>query len=330
MHMRRPKPSLPEPQRLEEDVWALASPIPDSGPPFTLTYVLRGEDGAVRIVDPGWGGDENVAHLRGGLRRIGVELEDVAEVIATHHHPDHLGIADAIRTISGARVLLSAEEREVLRHQLRPDRRDPGRYAERLAGWGVPAAERPALIAVMAAPSDLVEVEPDGLVGDGDVLDWSGHRLRVLATPGHTDGHICLVDAERGAIYTGDHVLPRITSGLGLGTRGERDPLSDVLDSLEALSPFDAYRVLPGHEHPFSGLASRRHSIARHHLARTEEVVGLRAALGDAPVWEYAVRIRWSAGWDALTGFFRHSALEQTERHLRLVAAGKADEMLGR
>ncbi len=317
--------ALPSPEQVADDVWAIASPIPDRGPPFTLTYALVGASG-VHLIDPGWDSVVNRASLSAGLGRIGLRLEDVRTTIATHHHPDHLGLAPHLRDAVGATIVMGRHERAVLAHHSDPSRSDRNAYRATLERWGVPTARQAELVAeVIERPSDVVDVEPDRLLDDGESLELDGHRLTVLVTPGHTDGHLCLVDRDRGLLYTGDHVLPRINPGIGLGMLGDREPLEDHLRSLQALEPFDGYIVLPGHDEPFGDLRGRRTELMRHHLRRAREVAGLTGILGDAPVWDYAARMHWTAGWDGLHGFFLHAALAQTEHHLGFVRSGRVD-----
>jgi hypothetical protein len=78
----------------------------------------------------------------------------------------------------------------------------------------------------------------------------------------------------------------------------------------------------------FERLAERRREIARHHLRRTEEVHGLLDSLGDAPVWEYTRSMTWTGGWDALHGFWLHSALNQTQLHLEVARSSGFDDLL--
>lgn len=326
-----PEPgATPAPVRIAADVWQVFSPIPEGTIDNTLTYVLVDSGGRIHLVDPGWGSDHNLAQLERSLAAIGFGLADVASVIATHHHPDHLGIAGRLREISGARVIMSTIEFAVLERQLAPETRDRAAYEAMLDSWAVPAERRPELRAQFDRPAWLEPVVPDLGVAEADVLALDGHDLLVVATPGHTGGHICLVDDRRGLIYTGDHVLPQIYAGVGIGSLAGAHPLADYVDSLARLAPWDELTVLPGHEHTFTGLRQRRQDIARHHLRRTEEVLALTHRLGDAPVWEYARQMTWTSGWDGLINFWLHSALTQTSMHLDVVRSGRIDDLLGR
>lgn len=320
--------ALPGPELVAEGVWAIAAPIPGGPPTHTLSYVLLGGDGAFHLIDPGWGSDANLDALCASLREIGLALPQLATIVVTHHHPDHLGIAERLRELTGARVLLSRHERDVLARQLSPEYRDPAAYAELLASWGVPAERRPELLASFAGKPLFDDLEPDRLLEDGELLELGAHRLVAVATPGHTGGHLCFVDHERRLLYSGDHVLPQIHSGVGLGSLPGQEPLGDYLGSLQRLAPHGEYEVLPGHEFRFTGLPARAAEIAGHHLRRTAEIAELRRELGEATVWEFARRVLWTGGWQSLRGFFVHSALQQTSMHLKLVRSGRAAELI--
>lgn len=317
------------PADLGAGLWSIPTAIPEGTLPGTLGYALVGDDG-VHLIDPGWDGPENLERIERALVVAGRSVSDIRTIVVTHHHPDHLGLAERVRSLVGARVVMSATERRVLATVTDPTARDPQAYRDTLERWGVPAGRREELVASFARPSLTGDVEPDTLLDDGDVLDLAGRRLEVIATPGHTSGHICLADRDARLLFTGDHVLPRIYSGVGIGVLDGSEPMGDLLASLDRLAEFDDFTVLPGHEFRFTGLASRRAGIAAHHLRRTREVAALVAELGDSPVWTYASRLTWTSGWHGLDGFWLHSALRQTEMHLELARGGRAQEWLSR
>lgn len=317
----------PAPEEIAPDVWALPVPIPAGTIPHTLCYALVGDDG-VHLIDPGWDATESLAALASGLKAIGRTTADVRSVIATHFHPDHLGAAHALRRAVGAQVIFSAVEDSVLRQETSPAASDPTAYREQLRNWGVPEVRWGDLLGSFDRAANTSADAPDVAVTDGSTLDLAGHRLHVIATPGHTEGHICLVDEQRQLVYTGDHVLPRIYPGIGIGALSGSDPLADYFDSLDLLAPYDEYAVLPGHEYAFRGLRVRRAQLVRHHLRRTTELAGLLGELPDLTIWEYASRLTWTAGWDGMTGFWLHSALRQTALHLDFATSPRSHARL--
>ncbi len=320
---------LPPVTDLGDGLLCIPVAIPEGTLPGTLAYAVLGDDG-VHLIDPGGDGPANLDRIAGALAALGRTLDEVATVIVTHHHPDHLGLAARLRALTGARIAMSADERRVLAGVVAPAATDPDVYLATVERWGVPADRRAELLASFTRPSLTGDVEPDVLLAHGDVLELGGRRLDVVATPGHTGGHVCLADRAAGLLFTGDHVLPRIYSGVGIGVQPGDEPLGDLLASLERLAPFDDFTVLPGHEFRFTGLRARRERIAAHHLRRTAEVAALVDEIGDRTVWDYARRLTWTAGWQGLEGFWLHSALRQTEMHRELVRSGRARAWLTR
>lgn len=286
-------------------------PMPaGTGLPFSNAYLLDDADGRVHVVDPGSGTVEAQAAL---LAAIGDA--EVGSIVVTHLHADHAGGAGALRERTGAPVLLHERERSAL------GRIAAGIPAPDLDAWGVPAERRAELVAAAVLPTapaaELVDEVISGVLADAELLDMPGRRWRVIGTPGHTDGHLCLHDEEAGLLVTGDHVLPTINSGLGLGGPTDTNPVADYLASLDRVAVLDAgeLRALPGHEGAFTGVRERCAALAARHLRRTEEV----AASSGGTVWEVARGLTWTGGWGALGGFTLLSALRQTAQHRELV-----------
>jgi glyoxylase-like metal-dependent hydrolase (beta-lactamase superfamily II) len=284
-------------------------PLPAGPPPNSFCYVIEDAAGDVHLIDPGSDLDSNWALLAGALHAVGSSVDRVASITATHLHPDHLGLAERVRAASGARVLMHAAEQETLdwvvaHGPIVPDYR----------AWGVPADQLDTLIGI-ASHRHTAALTADALIADGDVLPIPGREIRVLHTPGHTAGHVVLRDVESALIFTGDHVLPEIFPGIGLGGQTP-DPLGDYVDSLARVELFDDHEVCPGHGHRFLGLAQRCAQSRAHQLSRSDEVARILTAAPDASVWEVAKQVSWTDGWEGLRSFRLAAALAQT--HMRI------------
>lgn len=178
--------------------------------------------------------------------------------------------------------------------------------------------------AVLLGRGDEVDagIPIDRLLDDGDELVLGATAVRVVSTPGHTPGSLCLDLPDDGLLLTGDTVLPVINPGLGLGSRVDGNPIRDYLASLERIARELGDRTgLPGHGDPIDDLAARCDELARHHRARTAAVAAILAEQPDASPDEIAPQLSWTGGWETLAGFARVSALRQTAWHRELATS---------
>lgn len=306
---------IAEPDEVRAGFWSIPVLLPGrTGLKYSFCYAIEDMAGGVHLIDTGFDTDENLRRIEAGLAAGGHTLADVASVTATHLHPDHLGLAHRLRSLTGAPVTLGRRE------QLAVDTLALGEdIAAAAAVWGVPAERMAEVDDVRVARQSSPDFTADRLLDDGDILNIAGRTVRAVLTPGHTDGHLSFAAEDDGVIITGDHVLPVIFSGLGLGSRLQLDPIGDLLASLEKISAFDDFEAAPGHFYRFRGLAERCDRIAEHHLKRSAEVEAALAKTPNATTWQIASQLSWTAGWPHLAGFILFSALMQTDMHIAYV-----------
>jgi glyoxylase-like metal-dependent hydrolase (beta-lactamase superfamily II) len=190
-----------------------------------------------------------------------------------------------------------------------------------MLGRGAPPAEAEAGIGTI--PFDFAELavnRPDRLIEDGDLPLAPHVPLRAVWTPGHTAGHLCFHDEAAGLLFSGDHVLPRISPNIALMDvpGGELDPLSDFLTSLETVGKLSVDEVLPAHEYRFAGLEQRVRQLRAHHEVRLAELATHVAEHPDATTYELATLLTWSRPWDQI-GEMRRAAIGETLAHLAVL-----------
>jgi glyoxylase-like metal-dependent hydrolase (beta-lactamase superfamily II) len=229
-------------------------------------WLLEDGDGWL-LVDTGMAHDvcrgawlELEQHALGGrpLRRIFV----------THDHPDHMGLAPWLAERHGAAVWMSAFAHRSAGEFLAADPVALGaRMRAFLRSHGLDLSDAPApgrgnhrrwfdgMPPLAASPQD------------GDVIEAGHGSWQVVETAGHCRGHLCLHDAGRRLLISGDQVLPSISPNVSvISSRPEADPLRDFLASLARLGECDADTlVLPSHGRPFHGLHRRLADLAGHH-----------------------------------------------------------------
>jgi glyoxylase-like metal-dependent hydrolase (beta-lactamase superfamily II) len=194
------------------------------------------------------------------------------------------------------------------------------READFLRGLGASPAEAAAAVGSAADWEKFAAMAlPDRLLGDGELADVPGWKLRALHTPGHTPGHLCFVDERSRRLFSGDHVLPRITPNISAQRGDPASPLQAYLDSLTRTRDLDVDEVLPAHEWRFRGLVGRVDAITAHHERRLAELLAAARRHPGSTPWELAGQLTWSRPWAEYGGQMRIFAVTETAAHLDLL-----------
>ncbi len=200
----------------------------------------------------------------------------VTRVIATHFHPDHIGLAGWLTERTGAPLWMTRTE-YLLARTLQLDMRDvppPEALAFALdAGWPEASVNlmqsrgwRLFAKATTPLPSGYRRME------DGERINIGGRVWQVVVGRGHSPEHACLLSEDGDLMISGDQVLPRISSNVSVSSiEPMGDPLGEWLASIERLKDLpDRLLVLPAHNAPFHGLHQRLDQLADEHRDRLE------------------------------------------------------------
>jgi len=181
------------------------------GPIGVNCYVVSDADsGQGIIIDPGGNAEEILAYVR--AEKIAVQA-----IINTHGHGDHIGANDAVRKATGAPLLMHAADQYML-----TDAR-----ANLSAFMGYQALSAP----------------PDRLLTEGDEIAFAGGSFRVVHTPGHSPGGICLIG--EGVVFSGDTLFAESIGRCDFPGGSELELVRSVREKLLPLP--DETRVYPGH-----------------------------------------------------------------------------------
>jgi glyoxylase-like metal-dependent hydrolase (beta-lactamase superfamily II) len=269
---------LPEAREVVPGIWKITLPIP-----FPLrtvnVHALVGTD-EWALIDAGMGMPDSRAALWAGLERVGLTLDKLRAIVLTHHHPDHVGLSGELQEQSGAAVYMHPIDEaavQIIWSGTMPERFQS--VSQFFRQHGLPPTDFWFTQVEPEVMRNIIRVPPHEaitLVEDSEEIVLVGERYRVIWTPGHSDGQICLFRERDGVFLAADHVLPRITPNIGLYSEHDRvNPLGDYLNSLEKVANLPASMVLPGHGEPFADLAGRTAEIIEHHRQREIEFLAL-------------------------------------------------------
>jgi glyoxylase-like metal-dependent hydrolase (beta-lactamase superfamily II) len=294
-------------EEIRDDLFRLRLPMPGT-PSEVNVYLIRTASGAV-LIDAGWNSRLCRTMLAGAMGRIGRSPSSVQAILVTHGHIDHMGLAGWIADVAGGGVWLHPRDHRFVVRWIEGDGLDEA-WGSFLSGSGMPLADIDEIRAAasgwrLPAPVRLVSRFPSAAVEASIAPVW---------TPGHTPGHACFMLGD--LVFTGDHLLPRITPNIAKHAGSGPNPLGDYLRSLSVIEDLGAALVLPGHGDPFGGMHDRIGEIRAHHQTRTTEIL---AAIDSTPrtARDVAVRVSWKRGsFDRLRPLDKELAIYETAAHL--------------
>ncbi len=240
-----------EPREVGDGVWLVTG--------TDTNWVLVTDGPQVTLVDAGY--PKDLPRVLASLERIGRGPADVAAIVLTHAHPDHLGGSERLRREHG--IPVRVEEAEV------PHAR--GEVVQQVSEAAIlRSAWRPSVLlwalrivrAGGARVERLTEVHP---FRAGAPLDVPGRPVPV-PTPGHTDGHCAFALPDRGVLLAGDALATGHATSAAAGPQllppmFQHDAAA-ALASLETLREVAADVVVPGHGPAFRGSPARAVDLA--------------------------------------------------------------------
>lgn len=308
-------------QRIAPHVVRVTLPLPLPDLKVINAYIIEGA-GGVTLVDPGWSTPESEQQLLSALHTLGYSRSDVERILVTHAHWDHYTLAVKWRDEVGAELLLGAGERFSI------ELFDPAEGPHPVQRQMMTRAGAPALgreveqLPWQPYERDVAFTFPDRWLAGGEHIDCGGTVLTVTSTPGHTRGHVVYTDEAAGLVFTGDHLLPRITPSIALERTPEALPLRSYLDSLRLFVDLPDGRMLPAHGHVDHTTAARAAELIDHHQERLSLISDLVAQAGTATAYEIATRMRWTRHERSITELdpvHRMTAVTEVLAHLDLL-----------
>lgn len=246
--------------------------------PFALDHInlwlledaVVGHSAGYAAVDSGIA----LAEVQDAWRRL-LTQRRLTRCFVTHYHPDHLGLAAWLERETGAPLWMS--QADYLTAQMVAEQVAPYGVEDMLNFFKRNGMEAAGIEALRRRGNSYKKIVPQipasfRRLMDGQVVRVGAYDWRMIAGYGHAPEHICLYCDELRVLISGDMLLPRITTNIGVFGAYRRDNvLKWFLDSIAALCELPADTlVLPSHGLPFRGLHARVAQLHAHHAERCD------------------------------------------------------------
>ena len=212
---------------------------------------------------------------------LGFDITDLKNIIITHGHGDHYGLAKRLTELSGANVYIHKNDiHKVTGTRVKEFNVDFPSMRRFLLGMGMSGREiddtRNTVNSFSNSIEQLEDVKP---VEDGYVFRLGKSCMKVIHCPGHTPGSISIYDVNGGILFTGDYLLPEQISNALIDPVFEKSriykSLASQLSSLERVKELSVELAFPGHGSVFDDIHSAIDSALGYFKEFREDVIRL-------------------------------------------------------
>ncbi len=232
-------------------------------------YLIEGSQ--LTLIDTGPKTPKSLTTIQKAFRNMSYNLSDVEQILLTHNHIDHIGLAEQIvreRAHShdkSTQVWIHHKDAEALISYEKHAEKYTESFMRLISTSGVPTNESLRLNPkrLIAYYMSMRESVPTAQTfKDGASFKTGIGDISAVWVPGHSSGSTCFVCDEQQVIFSGDHILGDISSNpsisfdstMGIG-------MLTYLESLDRISSREGYIALPGHREPILDIKSRIESL---------------------------------------------------------------------
>jgi glyoxylase-like metal-dependent hydrolase (beta-lactamase superfamily II) len=241
------------------------------------------EDDPLTLIDTGPNSGKALDELQSQLGAHGHAIEDLEQLVITHQHIDHLGLAEIVVQRSGAKVAALGIASERLAN-FDEDAEAEDRFAvELMIRNGIPEEVTAALRSVSRSfrgwGSHVTVTHP---LEDGQVLPFRDRTLQAIHRPGHSPSDTVFWDERRKILIAADHLIAHISSNPLIsrpldGSEQRPQALVTYIESMEKTRAMPVEIVLSGHGEPITDHVALIDDRVAKHERRKEKIYKLIA-----------------------------------------------------
>ena len=226
--------------KIKNGIYHIPLELPWSSPGFVNVYLIDDTDGFV-MIDCGVYGDHYFELLSKKLEEIDISFSEIKLLIGTHMHSDHIGLSEKIR---GQGIPFALYKNSI-------------DFLDKYNDWTMRYKELKDYAITQGAPKSFINniseiktphyagtvSKPDFLLEEGRIKNLN-REIITLFTPGHDITEISLHDTSSKVIFSGDHILPKITPFIPTESKNS-DMLAKYTESLDKVERIEHDLIAP-------------------------------------------------------------------------------------
>lgn len=275
-------------EQVLKDIYKIEIPLPDNPLRALNAYLIKSETGRSLLIDTGFNRRACREAIESALKTLHVDMGST-DLFITHLHSDHCGLASVLPE-KETRIYCSEKDGALINYATDPDYWS--QLDELFIQYGFPRAQ-------FGRNTDIhpgrkfsnTKIIDFTYLDERDVLTVGDYHFTCILTPGHTPGHMCLYDREKGVFFSGDHILGTITPNICIELQDE-NPLGQYIESLKRVDALDFDFVFSAHRALVDDGHKRIEELIQHHKHRMEEIISILG--GD---WMNAYQVAKQMSW---------------------------------
>ncbi|MCR6544231.1 MBL fold metallo-hydrolase [Dehalobacterium formicoaceticum] len=279
-----------------KNIYKIEIPLPQNPLKATNSYFISGTERNL-LIDTGFNQPECRQAMDEARRKLGFSL-DRTDLFVTHVHGDHCGLVGYLAEPK-TKVYCGDYCAQALM-----GKHDWDQFEALIMESGLKAQGFSYDVSVHPGNKYASTIIPHAeIVEDGDILQVGNFTFHCILTTGHAPDHFCLYEPQHEILFSGDHILGKITPNntiWGTPWSINVDYLGTYLENLEKIKALEIKTVLPGHRDLITNCNGRIEELKNHHQRRLQHILDI---IGDGKMTgaQVASLMKWDIranSWD--------------------------------
>lgn len=260
-------------ERIFPDLYRIEIPLPNNPLKATNAYFIRGAERNL-LIDTGFNRRECRAAFDEAIQELGISMGNT-DIFITHLHGDHSGL---VGYLASPETKVWGGKYFAVTSALGSKGPQWSYFEDFITESGLRTTDQITLedhpgYRFASEPFSRIEVKQDG-----DAIAVGNYRLRCIETSGHAPDHLCLYEPEKKILFSGDHILGKITPNITIWDAPwaiEKDYLGEYLKGLKKCTELEVDVLLPGHRAIRIDHRKRIGELKAHHERRLENILAI-------------------------------------------------------